>query len=154
MNVGQPHSGWIWFFTASLWFGLVLPWFTDFCLCILSDCYISNEGERYVERSRLHHQLPLCGDHWASAEGLLWRENMKYSLVLSFEVLKYSEGVLWCEKRKNTIRDGGSTGSTGLYATCTVVTVDRDLHCLPLHYVWTHYSTLTAWVIRSWKYST
>ena len=62
-----------------LQFGLVLPWFTDFCLFILSDCYISNEGERHVERSRLHHQLPLCGDHWTSAEGLLWCEKLKYS---------------------------------------------------------------------------
>ena len=65
----------IFYFFSLVWY----YWFTDFCLCILSGCYISNEGERHVERSRLHHQLPLCGDHWTSAEGLLWCEKLKYS---------------------------------------------------------------------------
>ena len=152
MNVGQSHSGWIWFFTSSVWFGTTGSPIFVFVFSLVVIFPNSNEGERHVERSRLHHQLPLCRDHWTSAEGLLWCEKLKYSLVLSFEVLKYSEGILWCEKRKNTIRYGGSTGSNGLYATCTVVTVDMDLSCL--HYVWTHYSTLTAWVIRSWKCST
>ena len=63
--------------SAPFWLDLIFHCFT---LVWFSDCYISNnEGERHVERSRLHHQLPLCGDHWTSAEGLLWCEKLKYS---------------------------------------------------------------------------